>query len=186
MPRPPLPRLAALIGVVLVLAGMGAWLEHAGAIDTHAIARGIRGLGGWAIPVFFLTCIAGELLHLPGMLFVVAAQLVFGRGEGLVIAYAGAVLGVAIAFALARVVRGRAGARAPRRLPWPWAQRLLDGLDRHPIATIVLLRSIFWISPPLNYALGWSRVRARDYLIGSALGLVVPVTLIGLVLARVA
>jgi uncharacterized membrane protein YdjX (TVP38/TMEM64 family) len=179
-------RLAALIGGVLVLAGTGAWLEHAGAIDTHTIAGGIRGLGGWAIPLFFVTCIAGELLHLPGMLFVVAAQLVFGRGAGLAIAYAGAVLGVATAFALARVVRGRAGAHAPRRLPWAWAQRLLDGLDRHPIATIVLLRSVFWISPPLNYALGWSRVRARDYLIGSAIGLVVPVTLIGLVLARVA
>ncbi len=48
-------------------------------------------------------------------------------------------------------------------------------LDERPITTVLLLRTVFWLAPPLNYALALSSVRFRHYLIGSAAGLVAPV-----------
>jgi uncharacterized membrane protein YdjX (TVP38/TMEM64 family) len=38
-----------------------------------------------------------------------------------------------------------------------------------------VLRLFLWLAPALNYALALSPIRYRDYLAGSAIGLVVPV-----------
>ena len=43
------------------------------------------------------------------------------------------------------------------------------------IRTVFLLRLFLWLAPALNYALALTHVKYRDYLIGSALGLIVPV-----------
>ncbi len=57
----------------------------------------------------------------------------------------------------------------------PIFRRILDRLVTQPIRTVALLRLIFWMAPPLNYALAMSNVRYRDYLVGSAIGLTVPI-----------
>ena len=44
-----------------------------------------------------------------------------------------------------------------------------------PVLTVALLRLIFQTAPPLNYALPMTAVRWRDHLVGSVLGLPVPV-----------
>ncbi|HEX7665940.1 MAG TPA: hypothetical protein VF407_15540, partial [Polyangiaceae bacterium] len=58
-----------------------------------------------------------------------------------------------------------------------WANRALSRLEDKPIVTILVLRTVFWVSPPLNYALGWSNVKTRDYLVGSAIGLFAPIAI---------
>jgi uncharacterized membrane protein YdjX (TVP38/TMEM64 family) len=45
---------------------------------------------------------------------------------------------------------------------------------------VAILRLILWMAPPLNYALAMSAVRFRDYVIGSALGLLIPIALASL------
>ena len=47
--------------------------------------------------------------------------------------------------------------------------------DGCPIATVALLRAVLVLSPPLNYALALTSLRFFDHLLGSALGLVVPI-----------
>jgi len=37
------------------------------------------------------------------------------------------------------------------------------------------LRLVFWLAPPVNYALALSKVRLRDFILGSVLGLLVPI-----------
>ena len=54
-------------------------------------------------------------------------------------------------------------------------QRLLTNIDTRPVLTVAPLRLIFQTAPPLNYALAMTTVRWRDHLVGSALGLPVPV-----------
>jgi uncharacterized membrane protein YdjX (TVP38/TMEM64 family) len=56
----------------------------------------------------------------------------------------------------------------------PWLRRMLDRLQARPIRTLVIMRLLLFISPPINYALGLTSLRFRDYAIGSALGLALP------------
>lgn len=177
-------RLAGLVALVLSLAGAGIWLQHTGHLERATVVGAIDHMGLWAVPAFFVLCVAGELMHLPGMLMVVVAQLVFGPIEGFVLAYVGAIFGVTIAFAVARAARGSEEGKT-RQLPWAWANRFLDRLHHRPVSTVFILRSVFWISPTLNFVLGWSNVRARDYVIGSALGLVAPIAIVSIVVRHV-
>ncbi|HEX7663846.1 MAG TPA: hypothetical protein VF407_05025, partial [Polyangiaceae bacterium] len=72
-------RLVLLVLVVVALFTTGFVLQRRGELHPHDLAEKIRAFGAWALPVFFGLCIVAELLHVPGMLFVVVAQLVFGR-----------------------------------------------------------------------------------------------------------
>ena len=40
--------------------------------------------------------------------------------------------------------------------------------------TLALIRAVMFISPPLNTALALSRIRFRDFALGSAVGLILP------------
>lgn len=49
--------------------------------------------------------------------------------------------------------------------------------DCRPIKTVLLLRMLFQTLPALNYTLAMSGIRFRDYLIGTPLGLPIPIAL---------
>ena len=51
---------------------------------------------------------------------------------------------------------------------------MMANLDRRPITTVVILRTLLFISPALNYALALSSLQFRHYLIGSVLGVIGP------------
>jgi uncharacterized membrane protein YdjX (TVP38/TMEM64 family) len=113
----------------------------------------------------------GELLHVPGMVFVAAGILAYGRAVGFFVVLAAAIVSVCTAFLLVRTVGGRALAGVER----PFVRRALAHLDAHPVRTVFLLRLVLWLAPPLNYALALTNLRFRDYLAGSVLGLIAPV-----------
>ena len=70
------------------------------------------------------------------------------------------------------------GGQALGAVQKPWIVKLLVKLDEHPVRWMVVLRSVAFISPPLNYALALTRIRFRDYALGSALGLVGPMAIV--------
>ena len=86
-------------------------------------------------------------------------------------AYVGGLTSLALSFVVVRTVGGKALSKVRNR----WMAKALTALDDRPVRTVALLRLIFWLAPPLNYALALSNVRLRDYLVGSALGFVLPV-----------
>jgi uncharacterized membrane protein YdjX (TVP38/TMEM64 family) len=57
------------------------------------------------------------------------------------------------------------------------AQRILGQLDAHPLKSVFLLRVLFQTMPALNYALAMSGIRFRTYLMGTLLGLPLPIIL---------
>ena len=69
------------------------------------------------------------------------------------------------------------GGDALRQLTNQTVARILRQLDTHPIRSIVLARVLFQTLPALNYALAMSGVKFRDYLIGTLLGLPLPIFL---------
>jgi len=114
------------------------------------------------VGLYVLACVAG----VPGSILTLAAGAIFGLVWGTVWAYMSAVAGSVAAFLIARyAVRGLVAARLARdaRL-----QALDRALGAQGLKIMVLLR----LSPVfpfnfLNYGLGLTRVRLRDYAVAS-------------------
>jgi uncharacterized membrane protein YdjX (TVP38/TMEM64 family) len=146
--------------------GLDAWLT------VERIRSVTQAAGFWGPVVFIVVFCAGELLHIPGMVFVSAAVVAYGRATGGLLGVVGALVSVSVSFL---VVRG-IGGKPLGAIRWQFARRLLSHLESSPIRTIALLRLFLWMAPSVNYALALSNVRFRSYLVGSALGLLAPVT----------
>jgi uncharacterized membrane protein YdjX (TVP38/TMEM64 family) len=119
---------------------------------------------------------AGELIHVPGVLFIVLAVLTFGRWPGFFAAFVGALLSVTFTFLVVRAV----GGQPIREGGWVRLASILKRMSQQPIAAVVVIRLLVWVAPPANYLLAMSQIRLRDYVVGSAIGLVPPVLVISL------
>ncbi len=175
-PKPAWPRLVGLAVVMLVLFAIG----HFTGLTEHLTRDNLRslmdGLGVWGFLLFLVLFAVGEFLHVPGIVFVLAALLAYGRLVGGIAAYLGALGSVSFSFLLVRRVGGQALAHVKRAR----IAKVLAKLDQHPIATIAVMRVFLFLLPAVNYALAMTRVRFRDYLIGSAIGLILPMIVIAL------
>jgi len=142
--------------------------------DPRGAAEELQGAmaeaGPWGVALFVVVFCVGELVHVPGLVFVLAAVFAYGRTVGGLVSYAAGVTSMAFSFGLVRAVGGTALAEIDK----PWLKRALAWVDARPVTAIAALRTVLILSPPLNYALALSSVRFRDYLAGSALGLIPP------------
>ncbi|MFP5409666.1 MAG: TVP38/TMEM64 family protein [Gammaproteobacteria bacterium] len=120
---------------------------------------------------FILIFALGNLVQIPGWIFLAAAVLALGRTWGGVATYVAAIVSCTLTYFSLRLI----GGDALRGLKGKLATRLLGQLDAHPVRNIALLRLLFQTAPPLNYALALSGVRFRDYLVGTLLGLPLPI-----------
>jgi uncharacterized membrane protein YdjX (TVP38/TMEM64 family) len=123
--------------------------------------------------IFILLFALGNLIQIPGWVFLAAAVLALGRMWGGIATYVAASISCVMTFLTIRFV----GGDALRQLNNKIAARLLSQLDAHPINSILLLRILFQTMPALNYALALSGVKFRNYLIGTLLGLPLPIIL---------
>ncbi|MHB1084957.1 MAG: TVP38/TMEM64 family protein [Thiobacillus sp.] len=121
--------------------------------------------------IFVLVFALGNLVQIPGWVFLAAAVLTLGQMWGGVITYVAACISCVVTFFTIRFV----GGDALRQLDGKIAVSLLSRLDAHPVKSILLLRMLFQTVPALNYTLAMSGVRFRAYLIGTLLGLPLPI-----------
>lgn len=169
-------RYKRLIAVVLFLAILFAIFELSGLRDHFNLAflqQRIEENKVTGLLIFILLFALGNLIQIPGWVFLAAAVLALGRTMGGIATYVAAVASCTITFFTIRFV----GGDALRQLDSKIAVKLLRQLDAHPIKSVLLLRVVFQTVPALNYALAMSGVRFRDYLIGTLLGLPVPIAL---------
>lgn len=163
--------------LVLALGGLAAVASATGLtaeLQPSRLRSALASAGLCGVLGFVAAFSAGNLLQLPGMAFVTAGVYVYGQVAGAAITLFGAVLAVSVTFWVFRVVGGRPLARVER----PFIRRMLDRLERRPVRTIIVLRTLFQTSPAVNVALAMSRVRFRDYLVGSVVGLLLPVLVV--------
>lgn len=123
--------------------------------------------------LFVLLFSLGNLIQIPGWIFLAAAVLTLGRLWGGAATYVAAVTSCILTFVTIRALGGNALRLLTNRV----AVRLLRELDSRPMASIVMLRILFQTVPALNYALAMSGIKFRTYLIGTLLGLPVPIAL---------
>ena len=160
--------------VIVLLAGLfvaGRYTGIAEGLDANAIRKLIDDAGPWGWSLYVVVFAGGEFIHIPGMVFVAAGILVYGKVIGFGLALTASVISVCFSFVVVRSLGGTPLGEIDR----PWLKRMLGHLDARPIRTVFVLRLVLWLAPPLNYALALTRVRFRDYAIGSALGLILPV-----------
>jgi len=130
--------------------------------------------GPWG-PLAFVTVFVGAVVgQVPGFAFVVAAPALFRLPLAWALCFAASNLAVVVNFALVRHFGGQPFASIER----PRLRRLFTQLDEHPIRTVAILRTLTVMFPPVTGALALTQLRARDHAIGSALGMVLPVTAI--------
>jgi uncharacterized membrane protein YdjX (TVP38/TMEM64 family) len=175
-------RLAVLVGSIVLLWVIGHQSGLLERLDAAEVRRIVRDAGALGFVVYVAMFAAGTMVQAPGWLFVAAACLAWGRGLGFLAAWVGALVAVSAQFAIARNV----GGSALVGLRHPLARRLLARLDEHPFRVMLILRLIFWVGPPVNYALALSGVRYRTFLAAAALGLIGPTAGLVLLIDRIA
>jgi uncharacterized membrane protein YdjX (TVP38/TMEM64 family) len=164
-----------LLFLMVVIGGL--WLAAlATGVTGRFTSESIRTLSGqrslWGVATFIACFSAGQLLRVPSTVFVAAAVAIYGRSLGTFVALLGALVSATVTFAVVRAFAGQALADVQR----PVVRHVLSKIDSRPVMAVALLRLLFQTAPPLNYALAMTAVRWRDHLVGSLLGLPVPVT----------
>lgn len=128
----------------------------------------IQNLGFLAPLVFGLIYVMATVFALPGSVLTIGGGLIFGTAWGTLINLIAATIGAMAAFLVARYL-GREF--VARRLSGRLAH--LDGkMEQHGFLTVLYLRLIpLFPFNILNYSLGLTRLRFRDYFLATLLGM---------------
>lgn len=144
--------------VLLVLAGryLGGYVPR--------FAAWVDSLGLWGPVVFILGYAVATVAFIPGSLLTLAAGAIFGLARGTAFVLVGASLGACGAFLVARYVARRAVERKLEGRPRFHSIDRAVGREGLKIVTLLRLSPVFPFNL-LNYSLGLTQVRFRDYLL---------------------
>lgn len=164
-------RLIAVIAFVLALWALAHFTQMQAHFTPQLVHDSFEAHPVIGVVIFVASFSLGNLIQIPGWVFLVAAVLTLGQFWGGALTYVAASVSCVVTFLLIRLVGGNALRSFDGRI----ARRLFSRLDAHPIQSVGLLRVLFQTAPALNYALALSGVRLRNYLIGTLLGLPLPI-----------
>jgi uncharacterized membrane protein YdjX (TVP38/TMEM64 family) len=168
-----LARLALLAVFFVALLVVGHHFDLASRLSPDKLRAQIVSAGAWGVALYVAAFTVGELVHVPGLVFIAAAVLAYGRVWGGLLGWSASLIALTVTFFFARAVGGTPLAEVKNAR----IRRILSRLDTNPLLTMFVLRMVFTLSAWLNYGLALSGVRYRDYILASALGLIVPITL---------
>lgn len=172
--KPSRGRLIVLAVLFVLLFVVGYALDVPAYLTQERIEGMVEAAGPWGFVVFAALFAVGELAHVPGIVFIIVGSMLWGPWAGAAISYVSALVSVSVAFVIVRRVGGQPLAGMER----PWMRMAMMRLEERPIPTVTVLRLVFFMLPALNYLLALTPVRYRDFLVGSALGLVPGVILV--------
>ena len=161
-------KIALWVAVALAL------LLAARALDARALLlralEAIRDLGPWAPAIFVLLYIVATILFLPGSVLTLGAGAAFGVVKGAIVASVAATLAATAAFLVGRYV---ARGWVERKIQGNASFRAIDQAVAREGWKIVGLMRLSPVVPfnLLNYAFGVTRVRLRDYVLASWIGM---------------
>lgn len=125
------------------------------------------------IAIFIGMFALGNLIQVPGWIFMAAALLTLGKVGGGLVTYTAAVLSCLVTY----VIIGYIGKDALRSINNKYAKKLLGHLDSRPLRSVILLRAFFGTAPVLNYAMALSGVTFNNHIKGTLIGLAIPIFL---------
>lgn len=147
-----------------ILAAVAVALWYRDAFTVAALRARLDDFGAWAPLAFMALYAAATVLFLPGLVFTLAAGVLFGPWAGTLYALLGATAGASIAFLIARYlaadwVARRTGGRL---------RRLVDGVEAEGWRFVAFTRLVPLIPfNLLNYALGVTRIPLAHFVLAS-------------------
>ena len=168
-----------LLLAVLATAALVAWRMGLLDVITVDALRGWARRAGWWGPFAFVALFAlGEVLHVPSVIFVVVAGIVWPLWFALPVSYAGAMAASATVFLFARYVVGDGVRKLVHdKLP-PELRRYYDALVERGARTVAVIRFFTFMSPLMHWVLATSKVRFGAMMVGTAVGLAPAVTVL--------
>ena len=130
----------------------------------------VQALGAGGAAIYALFYVAGVVLFFPGIILTAGAGLLYGVVLGTLIVSPASVLGATLAFLIARYVARDWVSRKLEK--YPNFKAIDRAIEKNGFKMILLLR----LQPVvpfnlLNYALGLTRIRLRDYVVASFIGM---------------
>lgn len=152
---------AIFLPIEEILYGIQDWSRQAGPTAVVALT---------ALFAVWLVC------SMPTSPYMLLAGFLFGAGKGFAVIWIGGLFGSALAFLLGRTIARDWIERRMKRQPFFIA--LDRAIGRKGFLVVFLSRMVMVFPYPLlNYALGLTSVRFRDYLLGTNLGMALPMLL---------
>jgi uncharacterized membrane protein YdjX (TVP38/TMEM64 family) len=141
-------------------------------LTVDGIRGSMRDAGVAGFVVFVLTFCVGQLLYIPGFVFVMVSGLAYGPVWGSLASVIAATISVAVSFVIVRTIGGQP--LKDIQIKRPFLQKPLDRLQQEPIRSMIVIRLFLWAIPPVNYTLAMSGVTFRDYMIAAVIGMTPP------------
>lgn len=138
-------------------------------LTAEVLTRQLQAIGVWAPLAYILFYAVGVCLFIPGTLLTGLGAALFGAYWGFVYVWLGAMAGSAGAFIIGRTL-GRDFAAS---LIGDKLKNYDDAIERNGFATVLYLRLVYFPFTPLNFGMGLTKVRFRDYFWGTGLGIMV-------------
>lgn len=138
-------------------------------LTTERLTGLVETTGAWAPAAFMVLYAAGVCLFVPGTLLAIIGAALFGPYLGFVYVWGGAMVGACLAFLIGRHLgRDFATGLIGDRL-----KRYDRAIERNGFATTLYLRLIYFPFTLMNFGMGLTGVKFRDYFFGTALGILV-------------
>lgn len=159
--------------VLLIIGGVALYFTTG--LNTVSPAEAVewfRGLGAWAGLVFILLYTMLPVLFVPGSILTLIAGVLFGPLLGTLYVIVGANLGAAAAFLAARYF-GHALKDRLEKVRFMNIAEANKKIERNGFLFVLFLRLVpIFPYNGLNYGLALTRIRFRDYILGSIVGMV--------------
>ncbi len=168
----PMGKLIRILAVFLLCA-IGYWVHSTLDLSMDSVLKETRirveSSGAWGPVLFIGLCIGGVLMHGPEILVVAFGGLLFPKIQAISYGWIGVILGSSLTFFLSRYLL-RESIQRHVMARFPKLKSLDEQFVQNGFRTVLVLRLILFMAPPLNWALGATRVRYVHYLLGTMLG----------------
>lgn len=162
-------KIAILIAFIVLAICLLRFTPVRGYLTAEALGRLLEGAGIWAPVAYMVFYAVGTCLFLPGTLLTGLGAAIFGPYWGFLYVWIGAMLGASVAFIIGRTLgREFAASLIGGRL-----KKYDDGIEKNGFATVLYLRLLYFPFTPMNFGMGLTKVRFRDYFFGTGLGIIV-------------
>lgn len=140
-----------------------------GVLTAETLGTLLDKAGIWAPVAFIVVYAAGVCLFVPGTLITAIGAAIFGPYWGFLYVWVGAMIGASTAFFVGRSL----GREFAASLIGDRLGKYDDAIERNGFATVLYLRLVYFPFTPMNFGMGLTKVRFRDYFFGTGLGIIV-------------
>lgn len=141
-------------------------------LDGARLREAVGRAGALGPLLFVAIFVAAVVAQVPGVPFVLIAPALFPWPKAWLLCVLASNLAVMLNFELVRRIGGQPLAKIER----PVLRRIFASLDAQPVRSVALLRTLTIMFPPVTSALALTRLSTRDHALGSALGMLAPIT----------